>query len=72
MDEELTVESYPVWVRGLKQGKYKFEKTNYTVSYPVWVRGLKPRVNNTFCAYKVVPRVGAWIETTGSLYPNRL
>ena len=42
-------------------------------SHPVLVRGLKRRRERiVWDQVEVAPRVGAWIETVGSLYPNLL
>ena len=59
-----TMQSHPVWVRGLKlhQG---FKGWLSTQSHPVWVRGLKQFTAGAYNrpGLNVAPRVGAWIET---------
>ena len=39
--DTLTIESHPMWVRGLKPPTRQEEAARY-LSHPMWVRGLKP------------------------------
>ncbi len=63
----IMIMSHPVWVRGLKQCSIDFAGQPFS-SHPVWVRGLKQHnCSRIFASGGVAPRVGAWIETRGTL-----
>ena len=59
----VTLQSHPVWVRGLKLW-LNVLCFGDRLSHPVWVRGLKLAGRGRFGRHGIVaPRVGAWIET---------
>ena len=61
--------SLPVWERGLKLGLFQ-DFIGYIGSLPVWERGLKLNtVTLQNVLITVAPRVGAWIETDGTVTP---
>ena len=63
------VGSLPVWERGLKLGLFQ-DFIGYIGSLPVWERGLKLNtVTLQNVLITVAPRVGAWIETDGTVTP---
>ncbi len=58
-----SIQSHPLWVRGLKPTKHEYIHTQH-MSHPLWVRGLKQRVYVYFNrAFRVASFMGAWIET---------
>ena len=58
-----SIESHPMWVRGLKQRSIR-RLNIYIASHPMWVRGLKQMLrNDKNSVFIVAPHVGAWIET---------
>ena len=62
-DPDLSLESHPSWVRGLKPIQ-RGTSTKEKLSHPSWVRGLKlSGIGNDAKSLAVAPFMGAWIET---------